>query len=63
MRISSVTSRVLVLTAAAHLLAVESPALAQTERLSRRAYGVDSAGNQRPQSLNTCLPQSIGSCE
>ena len=27
------------------------------------SYGVDSAGNQRPQGLNVCLPQSIGSCE
>ena len=27
------------------------------------AYGVDSAGNQRMQSFNSCLLRSIGSCE
>jgi hypothetical protein len=26
-------------------------------------YGADSAGNPRPLPVNTCLPQSIGSCE
>ena len=143
MRISSVTSRVLVLTAATQLLPVAPPALAQTDIHSEQkkllamdaaggeafgrsvsisgnrivvgapsdddagnsysvsalltpsgfrrqgsttasfvpaagsayylvvtsngfregSYGVDSAGNQRMQSFNSCLPQSIGSCE
>ncbi len=72
MRICTVPFRVLDLTAAAHLLPGAPPALAQTDihylvvpsnGFREGSYGVDSAGNQRMQSFNSCLPQFIGSCE